>query len=207
MPLHAVLTGNILNSTRLEPIIERELTKAIQDILRSHPFEFHRGDSFQAYLKDPRTALKLALLCRTTAISLTQDREWAPCDMRISIGLGDVREPPRKRPGAARGEAFALSGRSFDKMGDSTAGLAISTSNSLANAGLKVLADYANFIYEGMTVKQAEIIIGLLNGETQQDIAGEIGKSKSTVHQLASSGRWAEIQRLLRQFETLISHL
>jgi hypothetical protein len=207
MPLHAVLTGHILNSTRLESMTERQLIRSLQDILRSFPFEFYRGDSFQAYLKDPRSAFRVALLCRTTAISLTQDKEWAPCDTRISIGLGDVREPPRKKPGAARGEAFALSGKSFDKMDASVAGLVIATSNSLANAGLEVLADYTNSIYQGMTVKQAEIIAGLLTGETQQDIAASLNKSKSTVHQLATSGGWTEIQKLLRHFEKLIGHL
>jgi hypothetical protein len=202
----AVLTGDIVNFTRLTPSLEEQLLKKLKQSLKPYQFEFYRGDSFQAYVKDPKTALRVALLCRTAAISLTQDRESASYDIRISIGIGTVSEPIRKLA-TAKGEAFLLSGRAFDEIQRDDIRLAITTGNDLVNIGLDILADYIDAIFSNMTAKQADIISGLLIGQTQQNLAYDLDKSKSTVNQLAASGRWAEIEKLLLQFENLINYL
>jgi hypothetical protein len=85
--------------------------------------------------------------------------------------------------------------------------LSIKTGNALADIGLEVIAGYTDAIYRRMTAKQAEAIYGLLKGETQQSIALQLDKSKSTISQLVSTGRWSEIEKLLRQYESLIKHL
>ena len=136
----------------------------------------------------------------------TESTEITDC-IRISL----VQEPdiavylPPKR--CATGEAFLLSGRNLDEISNTNIRLIIVTGNELANAGLAVLTDYINSIFEHMTPKQAEIISGLLAGNTQQSIAQQLSKSKSTVHQLTVSGRWQEIEKLLQRFENLINYL
>ena len=199
--LHAVLTGDIVNFTKLRPEEEKQLFKALEKILKSYSFEFYRGDSFQVFIKEPQFALKIALLCRSAAITISQS-----CDIRISIGIGTVIAPVKKL-GAAKGEAFLLSGRAFDKMQKAGARLVIASGNEMINEGLTVLANYIDSIYNNLTSKQATVINGLLKGETQQKMTDELNKSKSTIHQLTISGRWAEIERLLLQFETLINYL
>ena len=204
--IHAVLTGDIVNSTRLAPGAEKQLLKALDKVLSPYQYEYYRGDSFQAYLEDPQAALRVALLCRTMAIGLTEEKEQGPYDVRISIGIGAVTKPVKKL-GSAKGEAFLLSGRSFDEMQKTDTRLAIATGNELANAGLKILTDYINFIFKDMTAKQAMIISGLLVGETQQKLAEDLGKSKSTIYQLTVSGKWPEIDNQLQQFGNLINLL
>jgi len=204
--LQAVLTGDIVNSTRLNEAREKMLVSSLRELFANHKMEFFRGDSFQAYIKDPRQALRITLLARALTISLSQEEELSPSDIRISIGLGTVHIPVRSL-NTARGEAFILSGRSFDEISKSEQRLAIAVGNPLANEGLQVIADYINAIFDGMTGKQAEVIFELMKGEMQKAVARKLKKTKSTIHQRMSSGRWPEIEKLLQRYENIINLL
>lgn len=202
----AVLTGDIVNSTRLLPAQEARLTKALRLFLAGQVYEFYRGDSFQVYMRKPKEALRMALACRGLAIGITEESEEEISDIRISIGIGEVNLPVNSL-GVAKGEAFLLSGRQFDQLQQTERRLAISCSEPIANIGFQVVADYLDSIYKRMTAKQANLIVELLRGVTQQQAALKFEKSKSTVSQLANAGRWPEIERLLKQYEMLINLL
>lgn len=206
MAVRAVLTGDIVNSTRLKKVTEKKLLKILTAALAKYQFEFYRGDSFQVYVKNPVEALQTALLCRTAAISVSKNETINLSDVRISIGIGTVTMQV-KTLGTAKGEAFILSGRAFDEMTGTDRRLVIATANSLANAGLQIIADYLNAILKAMTGKQAEVIFELLQGKTQQEVAELLKKSKSTVHQHVTAGRWTEIEKLLQQYENIINQL
>ena len=206
MAIRAVLTGDIVNSTRIGKVNERKLIKSLQQVLAAHLFEFYRGDSLQIYIKEPKQALQIALLCRSAGMSIAQDEVVAISDVRISIGIGQVNTSVRTL-GNAKGEAFVLSGRAFDEIVHTDTRLVISTANSLANTGLQVIADYINAIFKVMTSKQAAVIFELLKGESQQQVAAKMKKSKSTINQRVSAGRWSEIEKLLRQYENIINQI
>ncbi len=72
MAVQAVLTGDIVNSTKLSKARELKLTSCLTGLFIEFDskLEFYRGDSFQAYVKNPANALRLALLSRTAAIKL-----------------------------------------------------------------------------------------------------------------------------------------
>jgi len=203
--LQAVLTGDIVNSTLLNEAREKKLANSLRDLYTDHKMEFFRGDSFQAYIKEPKHALRLALLSRTLAISIFKE-ETTISDIRISIGIGTVHIPVRSL-NTARGEAFILSGRSFDDISKSGQRLAIALSHPLANEGMQVIADYLNIIFEGMSSKQAEVIYELLKGEMQKSVARKLKKTKSTIHQRMTAGRWPEIEKLLKRYENIINLL
>ncbi len=205
MAIHAVLTADIVNSTQLSQTTEKKLLKCLQQLLTPHRFEFYRGDSFQVFMKNATAALQTALLCRTAAISIAGSAAIAS-DIRISIGIGKVRNPV-KALGTARGEAFVLSGRAFDELTTAGTRLVMAASNSLANEGLQVIGNYLNAIFKDMTGKQASVIFELLKGETQQTVAVKLKKSKSTIHQHVSAGRWPEIENLLQQYTNIINLL
>jgi len=206
MAMRAVLTGDIVNSTLLGKAAEKKLLHLMQQLFRDHKLEFYRGDSFQALLQQPATALRLSLLCRSAAISLQEAQPPVLSDFRISIGIGEVISPVRTLK-TAKGQAFVLSGRALDEITKTNSRLAITTGNELANEGLQVIADYLNSIFRAMTGKQAEVIFRLLKGETQQAVARTLKKTKSTIHQRVISGRWPEIEKLLFQFEKIITQL
>lgn len=206
MALRAVLTGDIVNSTRLKKVAERKLTGILTTTLEAYLYEFYRGDSFQVYVKNPLEALQTALLCRTAAIGISKSQTVNSTDVRISIGIGAI-STPVKSLAVAKGEAFILSGRTFDTLAGTDNRLVIATGNNLANAGLQIMADYLNAILKTMTGKQAEVIFELLQGKTQQEVALQLKKSKSTVHQHVTAGRWTEIEKVLQQYQNIIHQL
>jgi hypothetical protein len=208
MALQAVLTGDIVNSTKLNAAKEKKLTSTLIDLFIDWgcKIDFYRGDSFQAYTKEPTEVLRLALISRAAAISLFKDEKIVLSDIRISIGIGSVKTPVRSLKNAT-GEAFLLSGRKFDDIAKSNQRLAITTTNPLANEGLQVIADYLNAIFDVMTGKQAEVIFELLKGEMQKVVAKKFKKTKSTIHQRITSGRWPEIEKLLQQYENIINQI
>lgn len=206
MSIKSVITADIVNSTKLAAGKEKKLLKTLAQALAVYKVEFYRGDSFQIYQPNAAQALKTALLCRTAAISISQDASTDTSDVRASIGIGRTSKIVRKLA-TAKGEAFILSGRAFDEMIKKDTRLAISTSNSLANEGLGVIADYVNAIFKEMTGKQAAVLFELLKGQTQQVVASKLKRSKSTINQHVNSGRWAEIERLLQQFNNIVNQL
>ncbi|MBS1576024.1 MAG: hypothetical protein JST09_12050 [Bacteroidetes bacterium] len=206
MALQAVLTGDIVNSTRLTTAKEKKLLKGLKSLLASYKYEFYRGDSFQVYLKDAGNALRVALLCRAAAISIPADEELMHGDVRISIGLGSVKSPVKKLS-SAKGEAFLLSGRMFDEITKSGKRLTIAINNPLVGTAVEVIADYLNSIFNVMTDKQAVVIFELLAGKTQKQVSDKLKKSKSTISQHVTAGRWYEVEKLLKQYESIIAQV
>jgi len=205
----AILTGDIVNSTQLLLEEGTKLVTVLGLFLAHNPHEFYRGDSFQAYIKKPDEALRLALACRCLAIGITEARREdtaSIADVRISIGIGEV-PTSLKSLGVARGEAFLLSGRQFDSLRETGRRLAIRCNDNepIANIGFEVMTDYLDSICRKMTPTQANLIVELLRGTSQQQYANTFQKSKSTVSQLANAGRWPEIEKVLKQYEQLIN--
>lgn len=207
MPLHAVLTGDIVNSTKLDTASEGKLVERLRQTMGPYKSEFFRGDSFQAYLPDCREALQIALVCRTAAIGLNPEATTVISDVRISIGIGKVDHPVHTLA-SAKGEAFILSGRGLDDLERTEGRLVITLENHpMASLTFKLMTDYVNSIYRQMTAKQAEVIMELLNGESQQQVADKLNRSKSTISQHVTAGRWDEIENILNNYKSLIELL
>jgi hypothetical protein len=209
MPIHAVITGDIVHSMQLEIPASKRLISGLKRILESYQVEFYRGDSFQAYLKESAQALRTALLCRVSAISLARQFPGASSDLRISIGLGPA-EIPVRGLATAQGEAFVLSGRALDDMPKKGGRLSFATCSKAHPAifnGLELVSNYINFIFQEMTPKQAEVIYFLLNGGNQLDASRKLNKSKSTISQRASSANWPQIEKILAIYENLIKEI
>lgn len=207
MPLHAVITGDIVNSTLLTPKAEKKLRLGLQKILAPYKHEFYRGDSFQAYIKQPENALRISLLCRTATMGAGNKENTPPCDIRISIGLGALSGPVRKLA-TARGEAFLLSGRAFDQLSQTNRRLFISARGPKSiGYGFDLVATYLDAVLREITSKQASVIHQLLSGKNQQEIARHLKKSKSTISQMVSSAKWTEIEWLLTMYDKLLKEI
>ncbi len=201
MALSAVITADIVNSTRLSRVDLKAIMKALTTVFAEHKIEFFRGDSFQVYVKSPAPALQLLLLARSVTIKISEGIS----DIKACIGIDQVTLPVKELSTAA-GEAFILSGRAFDGMKADKRLLVISgEKNATVNTGLRLLATFTDYLYAHITAKQAVVVFEMLSGKTQTDTARKLKKSQATVHKHLQSAGWPEIENLLKEYQLLIN--
>jgi hypothetical protein len=204
MSFAAVITADIVNSTKIAKADYKKLMKNLTGILQEHQHEFFRGDSFQVLIKSPNEALQVLLQARTAAMKLTES-SMPIADIRASIGLGNVKLPVKSFQ-TASGDVFILSGRSFDKMEkDERLIIICEEKNKAVNSGLKVLSQFIDYLFQRLTFKQAAVVYELLMNRTQVDTAKRLKKSQATVHKHTQAAGWPEIEKLLMEYKTLVT--
>jgi hypothetical protein len=116
MTVQAVITGDIVGSTKLTPGQLADVRKTLVEAVRAFPNkcvrkgpEFFRGDSWQMLLDAPENALNLALLIQAELISKLQ------VQTRAAIGIGVIANP-EEALATSTGEAFTLSGRALENI-------------------------------------------------------------------------------------------
>jgi hypothetical protein len=200
----AVITADIVNSTRLSKAENKKLMKNLADIFQEHQHEFFRGDSFQVFIKSPNEALQILLQTRTAAMKLSGS-SMPVADIRASIGIGQVKLPVKSFQ-TATGDVFILSGRAFDKMAKMERTLIITNEkNKAVNLGLKLVSEFIDYLFQRLTFKQAGVVYELLLDRTQIETAKRLKKSQATVHKHAQAAGWPEIEKLLTDYKNLIA--
>lgn len=214
----AVLTGDIINSTRMPegklPQIRAVLKRAVASISPRTEVDFYRGDGWQFYTEEPESAFRLALLIRAQLLAACEE------DTRIAIGIGsegpvypaqaglEVSQPQALKTALAVGEAFTLSGRTLDSMTSHfklTA--ALPERAGVLSLWVRVACHMADEIISGWTTRQAEICAKalLMKEATHQEIADELDPkvAKQTVTRSLSGAGWRALQAPLTAFETM----
>lgn len=203
MSFRTVITSDIVGSTQLAKADLKKLVKTFDSILSGHQYEFFRGDSFQVYIKLPEEALAVVLRLRTAAMKMSS--KSVACDVRASIGIGQVKSPVKSLH-TATDEAFILSGRTFDKMkAPERLLIACPEKNTTVQLGLQITGDYIDYIFRHLTIKQAAVIFELLQNSTQTEVAKRLKKSQATVHKHAQAAGWPEMEKLIGNYKQLIS--
>jgi len=206
MKTHAVLTGDIINFTKLTPqkrqrlIVESEkLFKSW--IKKSADAEVYRGDSFQILFEDVMEALKrsVQLICWFKVQSDQENNLYI--SSRISIGIGGV-SYRGKNVLSSDGEAFHLSGRNFDKMKNGEL-ISISTNNPEKNQAIRIILNFVNRIITEWTQPQAEVIFQLIEGKTQQEIADKLSLSQPSINSRIKLAHWKDIELAINYISDL----
>lgn len=160
---HAVLTGDIINSSRLAPAQLRSvrtiISSSVTAIGRWHrglvpaKVEFFRGDGWQFVLSDPSHALRAALYLRASL------RARGLADTRISIGIASPGRSSSRRIGTSTGPAFTLSGRGLDHLPPSSS-LTIELSSNLEplTSYLRLTAHLCDALLLRWTHRQAQLL-------------------------------------------------
>jgi hypothetical protein len=200
----AVITADIVNSTKLSKVENKRLTNTLGIIFQNHQYEFFRGDSFQVLAKSPNEALGLLLQARTAAIKLSGSSVRIS-DIRASIGISTVKLPVKSLQSAS-GEVFILSGRTFDKMTKEQRLMMVSNEkNEAVNLGLKLISQFIDYLFQRLTLKQAAVVYELLMNRTQIETAKRLKKSQATIHKHVQAAGWFEIESLLTEYKNLIA--
>ncbi len=193
----AVLTGDIIRSSRLSPeALDAAMTAlargaaamSLWDGATPARFGRFRGDGWQCLAPAPAQALRAALFLRANLRAIDRD-----ADTRISIGIGAGLLPSEGLE-AASGPAFEVSGRGLDQMGR-TQQFAVAWAEPPRGAGviaaIYALADEVSRLW---TPKQAELLVETLSpgDESQEALAAQRGVSQQAVAKHLSRGSdWA----------------
>jgi hypothetical protein len=226
--IQAIITGDVIHSTRMSMEHRDWLFKEIADALKQWNKDFgmrsetFRGDSFQCLVKRPADVLKLALLQKTFIRSLNPSNVYDvrkkdnPAvrrgvifptwifDARIAIGIGEI-ELLSNRLASSGGKAFQLSGQLLDKMKNRKQSLAIATEDKF-NEELETEFILLDAIISKTTALQCEVINRKLLGYTEHQIAEQLEVGQSAINQRSNSGNWNAIESMLKRFEKIYAN-
>ncbi len=206
-PQIAVLTGDLVNSTRQTPdridAAMQAISHAAQIIAtwqtpaRDTHFTRFRGDGWQIVVFAPRLSLRAAVVLQGTLGALG-------LESRISIGIGTVDTIGTSNLSDAAGRAFELSGQALDKMAE-TARLAISGDTVIAQDAM--LADLLGERMGRWTAAQAQAAAMQLSSPshppTLQEIGKHLGISAQAVNDRTRGAGCPAIASVLRRWEAV----
>ena len=208
---YAVLTGDIVKSSRLRPnqleSVRASLRKAVEvtrawkpGLVRGQP-EFFRGDAWQLLLADAAMAMRVAIFLRATLLAK------GLADTRIAIGLGEVEKVSSARISLSMGPAFSLSGHALDRMTQySSMTIEIPKSLGALSNWLPVVGHLCDSLIVQWTSRQAEIIRAAIDPkEPDHEKVAQTLKpaiTKQAVAKALSGANWHTLREAVRLFET-----
>lgn len=200
--MEAVITADIVNSTKLEPNAFSELERGIRKLYSPFRLLFYRGDSYQVLVPEGHSAYRYMLLSRLMAITHSNE---VRIDIRQSISIGNVSKDIMDM-GSHVDPVFVNSGRSFDKFTDVESGrlLLMSCGDDLFDMNFELIARYTDSLLSQVTAKQARALYELFLGKTQKETAALLGKTGATINQQVKAARLEELELLLSKYEELI---
>jgi DNA-directed RNA polymerase specialized sigma subunit len=216
----AIITGDIVSSTKLQPKERQQLYNNTDSFLKSLPayinsYETFRGDSLQCQAIDPAMSLRVALLIRSffraytttdkkkTLLKKSKGYFTTNYDIRLAIGMGET-DFIDKKITSSDGEAFRLSGHALDSLKDSTQRLVIQTANSQFNEQWEPPILLLDALVQRWTQTQAELVLYKLQKVREDEIAARLQITQSAVTQRKKTAQWYAVEKLLEYFEKTI---
>lgn len=210
----AVLTGDIVGSSKLEAADRRKLLDEMQAAAEELcglypkaiplPADIVRGDSWQILVIDLKFALHAAVFYRASIKARMRPRR---VNTRLVLALGTV-DFVAERVSESDGQAFRLSGKALESMHKNTNMRLISPGwqhEPTVDAMLRLLDALMN----KWTPKQALAVTGALRGWTQKRIAKLWKKSVSqaTVARHLAESNWDAVRHTLQVWNILVSDI
>lgn len=209
----AILTGDIVNSTKLDQEDYLLLTDALKESFRvinelyipetTTSFDIFRGDSFQGVIPDPSQALEACLVIRSSLRKAQPKKSSFNWDARTSLGIGTVDYLP-DRVSEGTGEAYQYSGTSLDQM-KTEQRLTITTPWQAVNNEMQSQAALLDAIIHKWSPSQAEVVLELLAGKSRKTIGKEFDISQAAVHYRIKGAGWFAIQKFIERYRNVIT--
>lgn len=200
MKLQAVITGDIINSSKFETSIWlNKLKKILSESNENSDWEIFRGDSFQL-ICEAENAIENLFLIKSGIKTIKG------LDVRMSIGLGEIDK--KEKISESNGSAFINSGRSFEHLKKET--LSLQSDDENFNQIFGVMMKMADFISKGWQPGTSEIIyITLKNPELKQsDLAKKMKiKSQGNISAALKRGGFEELINFNKLYKIKVKEL
>lgn len=207
--VYAVITGDIVSSTKFSSATRKNLLKILKKVGRSArkafenaiPLEIDifRGDSWQLLVTDAKQAVRVALYIRA---AFKADGVTPKADTRISIGIGTIDFVPADAVSEGDGEAFRRSGAALEML-KGKCRMVVSLPDEHDASTINVILHLIDALAVKWTPKQARAVMNALKGLTQGEIArrwnGATSQQNVAKH-LAGAG-WHGIEHALLHVE------
>ncbi|NII82948.1 MULTISPECIES: SatD family protein [unclassified Pedobacter] len=186
-----IITGDIIGSRKIKDSWLLSLKTALK-IVSDHnsKWEIYRGDSFQLEV-EPENAI------RTAAYLKACIRVNKPADVRMGIGIGDIKNK-RKKLSESSGDAFVNSGAAFDSLKQAKVNLAIKTDSADFDEEINVLIKLSLIAMDSWGVVAAEMVKLALenNNLLQSELAAISGRTQSSVSEALKRAHYTEIMEM-----------
>jgi hypothetical protein len=214
--LYAVLTGDIVDSSKLKDRQRVDLHKAMVSTSEELRVRFgkivplsvdiYRGDSWQFIISDPAKSLRIGLFYRSHVRAKMESKR---IDTRVAIGIGSIDFLPGNKASRGDGEAFRISGGALEKLSRNRR-MILECSESIGSLdveALDVIFQLIDVLARDWTGKQAKAISGALLGLTQEKVASswfEKSISQQAVAQHLDRSGWNAVASSVEYFETTV---
>ena len=186
-----IVTGDIVGSRKIKDSWLISLKNALKVVSGEYnKWEIYRGDSFQVEIEPENAIINVAYLKACIRIN-------KPADVRMGIGIGDVKTK-RKKLSESNGDAFTYSGLAFDSLKQSKLNLAIKTDFSEFDEEMNVMLKLALIAMDSWGVVAAEMVKLALENENvvQSEMAVISGRTQSSVSEALKRARFSEIMEM-----------
>lgn len=205
----AVISGDIVNSTKLTSDQFEQLLKRIKDIQKwitegnsSNAHSIERGDEFQSVVHDIENALRYTVIYRIGIKALGKQ-----FDSRISFAIAsnaDLRESVSESMGAA----FILSGRGLKALKSDR--LCFNSGHSELTEQFELLFKYLDRQLTELTSRQCEVMLPMFRtNETLSinDLADKLSIATATVSKSLKASGWPLVNELNCRFINQVTGL
>lgn len=185
----AVLTGDIVNSTKMSNETYSDVIKSLKAFLNevNEKYdaigEIYRGDEFQIQYPDPVYALKSTLLIKLALHLSRFSPKPIQCTLSLAYGSHNIYD---EKPNTSSGPVFIESGRGLEKT--QRGELSIRFSHESDECEINLLTQFLNHLLNRLTRTQAELLyqyiessfaehkkIADITGTTRQNISNRLG--------------------------------
>jgi len=193
--MHAVITGDIVNSSSANPKIWLPHLKNELNRTGTSPgqWEIFRGDSFQLLVEDPAEVLATGIRLKAS-VKMLKD-----LDVRMAIGIGEISHRA-KQITESNGTAFIHSGEKFEMLKKEKINLAIKTSWPDIDRDINLFLRLALLTMDNWTPNAAEMVKTALDHPeaAQAELGQMIGIKQNAVSSRLKRAAFDEIEEMLR---------
>jgi hypothetical protein len=211
--LYAVLTGDIVKSSRMSTADLKRLPGALTAIFHSidpicqpadfaTQFSIFRGDSFQV-ICEPACAVRAWLIIRAGLRSAYPATLSKSVDARIGIAIAKVNHLADNITESS-GEAFNLSGRLLEEL-KAPRLTGFTSENKQTDRGLNVGFMLADDIIRRWTTSQCQLLPFLLQPMSQAEIALATKTRQPTITAKINAMGWSAIEQLMLYYNEWIA--
>lgn len=209
MKIGAIITGDIIDSTKMSLAERESMLRALESIpqilspIQKVSIEIFRGDSFQIGINEAKESLRSAMVIRAFLRSHKMETQKKILDARLAIGVGTL-DYESNALSTSDGEAYRLSGRLLDNMEKNR--LEIKTPWKNVNEELELTTAFADDIISSWTQSQSRIILqSLITSHSHVELSQKLGISRQMVDKSLKASKEELMYAYIRRFEKLVS--